>query len=62
MVTTARGGKGSEASLMTWHHQLGHPSFRTVMELVQRVSRMVVMDVPVMIPSLNVCAACVSKS
>lgn len=60
IVTTARGGKGSEASLMTWHHQLSHLLFRTVMELVQRVSRMVT-DVPAMIPSLGLCMICVAR-
>ena len=61
MAATARGGKGSAATLMTWHHWLGHPSFKTVMELAKSgVSRMVITDVPAMIPGLDACVACVA--
>ena len=46
MAATARGGKGSEATLMTWHRRLGHPSFKTVVELAQSgVGGMVITDV-----------------
>ena len=32
MAATVKGGEGSEATLMTWHHRLGHPSFKMVVE------------------------------
>jgi hypothetical protein len=60
MAATARGGKGSVATLMTWHHWLGHPSFKTVIELVKSsMSRMVISDIPVKIPGLDAYVACV---
>ena len=33
MTATAKGGKGTEATLMTWHRRLGHTMFKTVVEL-----------------------------
>ena len=33
MVAAAKGGKGSEVSLLTWHCQLGHLSFKAVVDL-----------------------------
>ena len=33
MVATAKGGKGSEVSLLTWHCRLGHLSFKAVVDL-----------------------------
>jgi hypothetical protein len=60
MAATVRGGKGSVATLMTWHHQLGHLSFKTVIELAKSgMSRMVISDIPVKILGLNVYVACV---
>jgi hypothetical protein len=45
---------------MTWHRRLGHPTFKTVVELAQKgVSGMVIMDLPAKIPSLDARAACV---
>jgi transposase InsO family protein len=56
----AKGGNGTEATLMTWHRQLGHPAFKTVVELAQKgASGMVITDLPARIPSLDTCAACV---
>ena len=61
MSATARGGNGREVSLLTWHHRLGHCSFKTVVDLAQGgVSGIVISDLPVNIPGLNTCAACVA--
>jgi hypothetical protein len=30
LSATAKGGDGMEATLLTWHRQLGHSSFKTV--------------------------------
>ena len=61
MTTTAKGGRGTEATLMTWHCRLGHLSFRMVVELVQKgASGMVITDMPVKVPGLDVCTACVA--
>ena len=60
-VATVRGGWGSNASLLVWHHRLGHPSFKMVINLSKSgVSSMTLMDVPAVIPSLNTCTACVA--
>jgi hypothetical protein len=46
MLATAKGGKGSDASLLTWHCRLGHPSFKTVVDLVKSgVSSMNISDI-----------------
>ncbi|SRR5258706_3155802 len=61
IAATARGGMGSEASLMTWHCQLGHLSFKMVVELARSgVSRMVIMEIPLKIPGLDACVACMA--
>jgi len=61
LVATAKGGRSSDASLLTWHRRLGHPSFKAVVELSRGgVSGMVITDVPEKIPSLDSCAACVT--
>jgi transposase InsO family protein len=61
LVATAKGGNGTEASLMTWHRRLGHPTFKTVVELARKgASGMVITDLPAEIPGLDACAACVA--
>ena len=61
MAATAKGGKGSEATLMNWHRWLGHPSFKTVVELAKSgVSGMVITDMTGKVPGLDVCAVCVA--
>jgi hypothetical protein len=61
LAATAKGGYRMEASLMTWYRRLGHPSFKTVVELAQKgASGMVITDVPAKIPGLDACAACVA--
>ena len=61
MTATAKGGRGTEATLMTWHRRLGHPSFKTVVELAQKgASGMVITDMPAKVPGLDACAACVA--
>jgi len=61
LLTTAKGVHSSDTSLLTWHCRLGHPSFKTVVELLKGgVSGMVITDVPEKIPGLDVCAACVA--
>ena len=60
--TTARGGDRVKASLMTWHHWLGHPSFKTVVQLAQGGgSGMIITDTPAVVPALDACAACVAS-
>ena len=61
MIATAKGGKGTEATLMTWHRRLGHPSFRTVVELARSgTGGIVITDMPAKVPGLDACAACVA--
>ena len=61
LVATAKGGHGEDASLMTWHRRLGHPSFKAVLDLAKSgVSGMTVTDVPAVVPGLDSCAACVA--
>lgn len=61
MQATARGGEGSAASLMTWDHQLGHPSFKTIVDLANSgVSGMTITDVPTKSPALDECTACLA--
>lgn len=45
LAATAKGEKDSKATLMTWHGQLGHPSFKTVVKLAKsHMGRMAVRD------------------
>ena len=61
MTVTGRGGNRMEATLMTWHRQLGHPLFKTVVVLARSgTSGIVISDIPVRIPGLDACAACVA--
>jgi len=61
MTATVRRGSGPKASLLTWHHRLGHLSFKTVVELAQEgASGLEITDVPARIPGLNACSACVA--
>jgi hypothetical protein len=61
MLMTAKGGKGSDTSLLTWHRRLGHPSFKTVVDLVKSgVSGMNISNIPDQVPGLDTCAACVA--
>ena len=61
LVATAKGGQGSPVSLMTWHRRLGHPSFGAVIDLSKSgVCGMEIKDVPLTVPSLDSCAACVA--
>ena len=58
MTATTKGSKGTRVALMAWHRRLGHLSFG----MVERgASGMVITDLPVRIPSLGVCAACVAE-
>jgi hypothetical protein len=60
MVATARGPDGAKASLLTWHRRLGHPMCKMVMALAcDGASRMVITDLPVKVPGLDGCAACI---
>ena len=60
MTTTARGGNGREATLMTWHRRLGHPLFKTVVALARSgASGIVISNIPAKIPGLDACAVCV---
>jgi hypothetical protein len=62
MTATAKGGKGTEATLITWHRRLGHPSFKMVVELARGgTSGMVITDMPAKIPGLDACAVCVAR-
>ena len=46
--------------MRTWYRQLGHSPFKTVVELAQNgASRTVITDLPVEIPGLDACTACV---
>ena len=61
MVAMAKAGKGSEASLLTWHRWLGHPSFKAVVDLDRSgVSGIIITDVPASVPGPDGCAACVT--
>ena len=61
MVTTAKGGDGTRASLMTWHRRLGHLSFKTVVALAESgADGIVITDLPRKTPGLDACAACVA--
>ena len=61
MTVMARGGNRMEATLMTWHRQLGHPLFKTVVALARSgASGIVISDIPVKIPGLDACAACIA--
>ena len=61
VTAMARGGNRMEATLMTWHRRLGHPSFKTVVALARSgASGIVISDIPVRIPGLDTCAACVA--
>ena len=60
MVVTARGSDGTKALLLTWHRRLGYPTFKTVMALAcNSVSGVVITDLPVKVPGLGGCAACI---
>jgi hypothetical protein len=60
LAATVKGGDRMEATLVTWHRHLGHATFKTILELEQKgVSGMVITDIPVKIPNLDACAACV---
>ena len=58
MTATTKGSKGTRVALMAWHRRLGHLSFKTV---ERGASGMVITDLPVRIPGLGVCAACVAE-
>ena len=61
MTATAKGGDGTEATLLTWHRRLGHPAFKTVVALAQSgASGIVITDLPAKAPGLDACAACVA--
>jgi len=61
MTATVRGGSGLKASLLTWHCWLGHLSFKTIVELAQEgASGLEITDIPVRIPGLDACSACVA--
>ena len=61
MTVMARGGNRMGAMLMTWHRWLGHPLFKTVVVLVRSsMSRIFISDIPVKIPGLDACAACIA--
>ena len=61
MTATVREGSGPKAPLLTWHRQLGHLLFKTVVELVQEgVSGLEITDVPARIPGLDACSTCVA--
>ena len=61
LAAMSRGGNGMAASLMTWHQCLGHTLFKTVVALAQgSTSGMVITDLPVTIPGLDTCAACIA--
>jgi hypothetical protein len=50
-----------EATLVTWHRCLGHATFKMILELAQKgASGMVITDIPVKIPNLDACAACIA--
>ena len=52
--------KGTRATLMPWHWRLGHLLFKMVVGLAQSgASKVVTTDLPVKIPSHEVCAASV---
>ena len=46
---------------MTWHRWLGHLSFKTVVVLARSgMSGIVISNIPVKIPGLDTCAACIA--
>ncbi len=62
MTAAAKGGTGTKAALMTWRRRLGHPLFKTVVELAQSgASGMVIANLPVNVRGLDACAACVAE-
>ena len=61
-MTATKGGNGTRAALMTWHRRLGHPSFKTVVELAQSdANGMAITALPVTIPGFGACAAYVAE-
>ena len=61
MCATTQGGRRCEVRLMTWHRQLGHLMFKTAVELsTSGVYRMTITDLPVKLPGLDLCVACVA--
>ena len=61
MSATAKGGSGTEASLITWHRRLGHPSFKSVVELARgSATGIIITDLQAGVPGLDACAACVA--
>ena len=63
MTATAKGRNGAEATLMAWHRQLGHASFKTVIALARSgASGIVINDIPAKIPGLDACVACVAAN
>ena len=60
MVATVKGPNGKRASLLTWHQWLGHLSFKTMVASAKGgVSGMEISDLPMKIPGLDACTACV---
>ena len=61
MTVTARGGNRMEVTLMTWHRQLGHLSFKTVVVLARSsASGIVISNIHAKIPGLDACVACIA--
>ena len=59
MVAMVKGPDSKRASLLTWHRQLGHLSFKTMVTLAKGgVSGMEISDLPTKIPGLNACTTC----
>jgi len=56
MIASARGTEGKKATLLTWHWQLGHLSFKTVIASAKGVIGMEITDLPTKVPSLDACA------
>ena len=55
LVAMARGGQGSDASLLMWHCRLGHPLPKTIINLSKSgFSNMVIADVPAAVPTCMV--------
>jgi len=60
-IASARGAEGEKATLLTWHRRLGHSSFKTVVASAKGgVIGMQITDLPMKIPGLDACAACVA--
>ena len=56
-----QGAKGERATLMTWHHWLGLPSFKTVIALAgSGADSMEITDLLEKVPGLDACAACIA--